>query len=140
MPHGDILDPRMNTKEKGFGILSYSDTGRTKYVIYLKDDVSRFYTQGTPVTFELQTRKITYDKPTILTSNKEKNYKAVDELLSKDLSLIEIEVATKVRANEAELKNHPVVKGLNRMVKEILMDSVEYINLTELEAIESSEW
>jgi hypothetical protein len=49
-------------------------------------------------------------------------------LLTQDLRLIEIEVATKVRANEAELKNHPVVKGLNRMVKEILTDSVEYKN------------
>jgi hypothetical protein len=122
MPHGDILDPRMNTKEKGFGILSYSDTGRTKYVVYLKDDVSRFYTQGTPVTFELQMRKITYDKPTVTTSNKEKNYKAIDDLLSKDLRLIEIEVATKVRANEAELEFHPVVKGLNKAAKRMLFE------------------
>jgi hypothetical protein len=126
----------MNTKEKGFGILSYSDTGRTRQIIYLKDDVSRFYTQGTPVTFELQTRKVTYDKPTVITNNKEKNYKAIDELLTKDLRLIEIEVATKVRAIEADLEHHPVVRGLNRMVKEILTDSVEYVNLNELEALE----
>jgi hypothetical protein len=136
---GHVNDPRMNTEEKDFGILissADSKTGRPRCIIYLKDDVSRFYTQGTPVTFELQTRKITYDKPTVITTNKEKNYKAIDDLLNKDLRLIEIEVATKVRAIEADLEFHPVVKGLNRMVKEILTDSVEYINLTELEALE----
>ncbi|HYG37427.1 MAG TPA: hypothetical protein VD908_02355 [Cytophagales bacterium] len=47
---------------------------------------------------------MTYDRPTVLTANKEQNFKAIDEILSKDLRLIEIEVATKVRALEEDLE------------------------------------
>lgn len=92
---------------KQFGFLTYSTSnlpGNSSEIIFLKDDISRSYPEGTLVTFELQTRKVTYDRPTVLTANKEQNFKAIDEILSKDLRLIEIEVATKVRALEEDLE------------------------------------
>jgi hypothetical protein len=100
--------------DKQFGFLIYSTnnlTGNSKEIIFLKDDISRCYPEGTLVTFELQTRKVTYDKPTVLTSNKERNFKAIDEILSKDLRLVEIEVATKVRAVEEDREDGGVGSG-----------------------------
>ena len=101
-----FISETRRSDEKQFGFLIYSTnnlTGSNREIIYLKDDISRCYPEGTMVTFEIQTRKVPYDKPTVLTSNKKHNFKVIDDLLAKDLRLIEIEVATKVRAVEEHL-------------------------------------
>jgi hypothetical protein len=104
MPSGNVNDPRMNSIEMEFGTLTTTeigDDGRSKTIIYLKDEVSRTFTFGTPVEFDLETR-------TILYSNSSKDKFAT------------IEVATNVRLDTERIKKHPIIHRLNLHAKEIL--------------------
>lgn len=106
MHNGHIHDPRMNTEEKEYGILISSDTdrdGRPKVFPYLKDESSRPYTFGTPVTFALQTRKVPFDTDC---RGEEK--------------FVTIEVATNVRVDKEKIKQHKIVRRLNMVAKRLL--------------------
>jgi hypothetical protein len=103
MPNGDILDPRMNSIEKEYGILNTTEIGtdgKSKQIIYLKSKECRHLTAGTPVKFELEEREIPYEKGGKI--------------------MVKIEIATKVVVDEGRIKNHPVISKLNGHAKQIL--------------------
>jgi hypothetical protein len=120
---GHVNDPRMNTEEKGYGILSTSQlskTGCSKQILYLKDEVSRFYTFGTPVTFDIQKRKILYDDQELQQQDQQQECNRTSKPVDNSLKFIEIEIATNVRVCPERIKEHKVVRRLNTMSEAIL--------------------
>jgi hypothetical protein len=104
MPDGHLQDPRLNSTEKEYGTLTASEIGRdgkNKTFIYLKDEVSRFYTAGSPVKFDIEERKVYY-------SNSDMD------------NFVTIEVATNVRIDDDRIKDHPIISKLNEYTKTIL--------------------
>lgn len=103
MAKGNVKDPRMNSREKQYGILiaeELDEFGRCKEIVYLKDNVSRSFTFGTPVEFKI---------------DKEGQVRA-----GENGSKAAIEVATDVVLNEEEINAHPITKNLNTFAKVLL--------------------
>lgn len=96
---GHIKDPQMNDF-KDFGYLVWDqckETGADKdlkcrTLIYLKDEESMYYTIDTPVTFDIINRKV---------------------------KGCQVQIAVNVR-EDARIKNHPVIKALNRAARKAL--------------------
>lgn len=104
MPEGHIKDPQMNDyKEFGYLVWDQCDEDspdkdlKCRTLIYLKDEVSRNYNTDTPVTFDVRTRKI---------------------------DGCSIKLAANVREDQ-RIKNHPVIKKLNKATIKILNKYLE---------------
>ncbi|MDN5216198.1 hypothetical protein QQ020_29290 [Fulvivirgaceae bacterium BMA12] len=114
MAKGFIHDPRMNSREKEYGILiaeELDEFGRCKEIVYLKNNVSRSLTFGSPVIFKI-------DKDGKISSPRG-DAKAA------------IEVASEVVLNEEEINEHPITKNLNIFAKVLLeLDEEELERLT----------
>ena len=93
---GQIQDPRMNKYEE-YGILvSYKDEDglKSKSIMYVKDDISKYYTANTPVKF---------DEEKITLTGKTHDGKQIS---------FKCDIAVNVRIREA-LNEHPVIEKLN---------------------------
>jgi hypothetical protein len=104
MPNGHLQDPRLNSTAKGFGLLSsdiLEKDGRSKTILYLKDEGSKYLLAGTPVTFDLEERQV---------------YLSKDNLSQ----LVTIELATNVRVDEEKIKEYPNIHKLYISAKKIL--------------------
>lgn len=104
MHNGHVEDPKMNTREKDFGILvseELDEFGRCKKLVYIKDKNSRAYTSGTPVVFE------------------EKDWDTGVSLDYKQGNAI-VKLARILRINEDEIDKQPIVRNLNIFAKVLL--------------------
>ena len=103
MSKGFIKDPRMNSREKDYGIIiaeELDEFGRCKEIVYLKNNTSRTLTFGTPVLFKVdENARVT---------------------VGRDDSKAVIEVATDVVLNDEEINEHPITKNLN-IFSEVLL-------------------
>jgi hypothetical protein len=93
---GQIQDPRMNKFEEYGILISYKDEDglKAKSIMYIKDDISKYYTANTPVTF--------HEEKVTLTGKTEEG---------KEIRF-QCDIATNVRIREA-MKEHPVIEKPN---------------------------
>lgn len=114
MAKGFIKDPKMNSREKQYGIIIAEELdkfGRCKEIVYLKNNVSRTLTFGSPVLFKI-----------------DENAKVIT---GQNGSKATIELATDVVLNEKEIDEHPITKNLNIFAKVLLkLDPKELDKLT----------
>lgn len=114
MHEGHIEDPKMNTREKDFGILvseQLDEFGRCKKLVYIKDKDSRTYTSGTPVVFE------------------EKDWDTGISLDYKQGNAT-VKLARILRVNRDEMAKQPIVRNLNIFAKVLLeLDEDDLKNL-----------
>ncbi len=100
MSEGHIKDPQMNDF-KEFGYLVWdqcSEDGpdkdlKCRTLIYLKDDESKNYTTDTPVTFDV---------------------------IQRSINKCRVDVAINVREDPKRIRNHPVIKKLNKAAERAL--------------------
>jgi hypothetical protein len=93
MPVGTVIDPRLNQVEEDFGFL-VDQFGHM--VMYIKDENSRYYTQGTTVEF-----------------TSDENF----EIKNSHSKIIKIQLAVIDRVTEDFESKHKLISKLNNTVK-----------------------